>query len=165
LQQQNSDLKMACLINGLLSVSETKKVRLDKLPDGGYSIDMRVYENGQPSLKGINLDIAQFRFLNDLLPMIQAALENFHHQESYTPLKLDLGDNVFATVARPFRCVNIRKYFVPRGGFMPIPTRQGITFFFDGEFSEFKKCMQLADDAIMASVLVPPFYANIDVVD
>ena len=98
--------------------------------DGNLSIHLRQFEKNPlnhriyPTSVGIALRPTRFAALIKVLDQIDACVVKLSsHEECYFKFQQHLGGGIAVNVTSSFKCVNIRKYFVPEGSEVPVPTR------------------------------------------
>ena len=108
------------------SIGQNRFVRvvMIKTPDFTYpAVDIREFTpKGAPSSKGVSLKPWRWTELVRSL----AELDGLMTGKTHGHTRIHLGGSWFATAGGEYACVNIRRYFIPRGKEDLIPTRKGI---------------------------------------
>jgi hypothetical protein len=123
---------------------------------GEIRIDIREYQNGAPTKKGISLPLGRWKILSNDTIVIDEALEK------KTERSLHLGGNVYCKVAENNVCVNIRQYWCPPDQDGSIfPTKKGICLR-PAEYIKLKEAMKDIGEAVPELNTVVPCYAQSD---
>jgi Transcriptional Coactivator p15 (PC4) len=93
--------------------------------NGKMLIHIRQYEGTAPTKRGLAFPTRRFASFVNKMDIID---RQFHSMLAGIDVnfKLHLGGGVYATIVTGFKCVNLRKYFVPKGSSMELPSRTGI---------------------------------------
>ena len=80
-----------------------------------------------PTPKGIYLTPSRFANLMLQIEEIDRAVEQLKNKDDhFSEMKTHLGGGTYLTVQNGYQCVNIRRYFLPEGKEVPLPTHSGI---------------------------------------
>lgn len=96
-------------------------------------IDVRLFDDDEPTEKGQSMTLSRWRILCDSLEIIDKNLEDVKKDKD-VDYRLHLGGNVYVSVTSPYRCINIRKFYFMRnvksGKKTLYPTREGVSLRF-----------------------------------
>lgn len=110
-------------------------------------------DNGTPTKKGVCFDARRWASFRFYATFIDEYVATYASGETFD-YKAHLGGKVYATVNSQFKCVNLRKYFVPKGGLEDVPTKLGIALRL-GEWIRLRESMDdihgLAPQLLLAS--------------
>lgn len=90
-----------------------------------------------PTTKGIALTLERCNELFKCLSLIDIHVEELERNEESTFFRHHLGGNWYATVQSGFRCVDIRKFWLPENVKDICATRKGVSLTFD-QYRELK---------------------------
>jgi hypothetical protein len=128
------------LRNGLLRGKDLGRAELGNeryavvsVYDGSVRVHIRQYAGtGYPTKMGVSLSLDAWRTLTrnmaELSALIAETTESMEDGQckDVKTFKVPLGDSVYLTYASDYRCVNVRRYFIPDGESVPVPTRWGL---------------------------------------
>lgn len=102
-----------------------KKVKSYKSPLTGQTlIDLKKFDCEKVTDTGITLDEAQIKILYGLLPALEMAYETVLHTEENVKISEAIGRNVFVNLNSKVLCVDLRKFFTPRGKTESFPSKK-----------------------------------------
>lgn len=97
---------------------------------GELRVDLREWENGQPTKKGISLTLMRWKNLVDAIEYVDQGLRN---NDGY---KTHLGGNVYICIGAGSVCVDIRQFWKPENEV--VPTKKGLCLR-PGEYQRLKE--------------------------
>jgi hypothetical protein len=95
--------------------------------------------NRIPTKKGVTFNLKRFASFMHKMDQINDQVEKLVIGDD-VDYKVHLGGGIFTTVKSGYKCVNIRKYFLPMNCSEPIPTRMGISLRL-GEWDKLKEAV------------------------
>lgn len=87
-------------------------------------VELRVFENGHPTKKGLEFPPARWNTLMFVVDSVNKALQRIMLGEADVKYEAHLGGNVFVQVTAPYRIVDIRQRFRKQGTLYH--TREGL---------------------------------------
>lgn len=112
--------------------------------NGSKRVDIRIWKDDTiPTKEGVSLNVMQWKALTDMAEVIDDLLTRIVHQEP-VDWRCHLGEDVYVTVKAPYRCVNIRKFWIPQGEWTFRPTKKGVALNCS-EWKELLKTMPMFD--------------------
>jgi hypothetical protein len=95
---------------------------------GERRVDIRLYTpEDSPTKFGVSLMPLQFKKLFHASHAISRDVETLCNQQEHVESKFDLGDNLTATLTSPYKCVNIRKWWIHQETKECLPAKFGLT--------------------------------------
>jgi hypothetical protein len=95
-----------------------------------------------PTRVGVTMHPQRYAKFMNMIPLINDAVEILR-DGSPIDFKRHVGGGVYVTVNSEYRCVNLRKYFVPFGHHEAVPTKNGIAL----RMVEWDQVVQVAEQA------------------
>jgi hypothetical protein len=95
---------------------------------GERRVDIRQYSpTGAPTKFGVSLKPQQFKKLFYANQAISRDVETLCNKQEHVESKFDLGDNLTVTLTSPYKCVNIRKWWIHQVTKECLPAKFGLT--------------------------------------
>ena len=111
---------------------------------GELRVDIREWENGKPTKKGVSLSLMQYKNLTAGMDLnVSQAFTQDDGNVSYRANRDDsfhLGANVFLKVTKDNPCVDIRQYWKPPNQDNPVHTKKGLCLR-PAEYKLLKDCL------------------------
>jgi hypothetical protein len=102
-----------------------KKVKAYKSPFTGQTLmELKKFNGDTVTDTGITLDEAQIRIMHGLLPALEIAYEAVLHTDENIKISEAIGRNVFVNLNSKVLCVDLRKFFTPRGKTESFPSKK-----------------------------------------
>ena len=139
-------------LNKIYNISESRVLSANKDPDSGLVIFIQDLVSSKKVEIPAKRWVALTRHIDNIDRAVKEMVEN-----KYVKLETHIGGLWYVSVTTGFRCVDLRKFFIPYGTCEPKPTRDGIALRLP-EWQMFKEIVkQLHVDKPELNDIVPCF--------